>query len=72
VDDGFCSAEGRLDGFSTLREPPDRIVVARQDALSGAFPEDPRALTQDFYTRFYHVTPTSAQIDHVLEHFHGE
>jgi iron complex transport system substrate-binding protein len=30
------------------------------------FPEDLRALTQDFYTRFYHVTPTSAQIDHVL------
>jgi iron complex transport system substrate-binding protein len=30
------------------------------------FPEDLRALTQDFYSRFYHVTPTSAQIDHVL------
>jgi iron complex transport system substrate-binding protein len=30
------------------------------------FTEDLRALTQDFYTRFYHVTPTSAQIDHVL------
>jgi len=30
------------------------------------FPEDLRALTQDFYTRFYHVTPSSAQIDHVL------
>ena len=30
------------------------------------FPEDLRALTQDFYTRFYHVTPTPAQIDHVL------
>jgi iron complex transport system substrate-binding protein len=30
------------------------------------FPEDLRVLTQDFYTRFYHVTPTSAQIDHVL------
>jgi iron complex transport system substrate-binding protein len=30
------------------------------------FPEDLRALTQDFHTRFYHVTPTSAQIDHVL------
>jgi iron complex transport system substrate-binding protein len=30
------------------------------------FPEDLRAQTQDFYTRFYHVTPTSAQIDHVL------
>jgi iron complex transport system substrate-binding protein len=30
------------------------------------FPEDLRVLTQDFYARFYHVTPTSAQIDHVL------
>ena len=30
------------------------------------FPEDLRVLTQHFYTRFYHVTPTSAQIDHVL------
>jgi iron complex transport system substrate-binding protein len=30
------------------------------------FPEDLPTLTQDFYTRFYHVTPTSAQIDHVL------
>jgi iron complex transport system substrate-binding protein len=30
------------------------------------FLEDLRALTQDFYSRFYHVTPTAAQIDHVL------
>jgi iron complex transport system substrate-binding protein len=30
------------------------------------FPEDLRALTSDFYTRFYHVTPSSTQIDHVL------
>jgi len=30
------------------------------------FPEDLRALTLDFHTRFYHVTPSSAQIDHVL------
>jgi iron complex transport system substrate-binding protein len=30
------------------------------------FPEDLRALTQDFYSRFYHVTPSAAQIDHVL------
>ena len=30
------------------------------------FPEDLRTLTLDFYTRFYHVTPTVAQIDHVL------
>ena len=30
------------------------------------FPEDLRALTQDFYSRFYHVAPTTAQIDHVL------
>jgi iron complex transport system substrate-binding protein len=30
------------------------------------FPEDLPALTRDFYTRFYHVTPTDAQIDHVL------
>jgi iron complex transport system substrate-binding protein len=30
------------------------------------FPEDLRALTQDFYSRFYHVAPTAAQIDHVL------
>jgi iron complex transport system substrate-binding protein len=30
------------------------------------FPEDLRMLTQEFYSRFYHVTPTDAQIDHVL------
>jgi iron complex transport system substrate-binding protein len=30
------------------------------------FPEDLRALTRDFYTRFYHVSPDAAQIDHVL------
>ena len=30
------------------------------------FPEDLRALTRDFYRRFYHVTPSDAQIDHVL------
>jgi iron complex transport system substrate-binding protein len=31
------------------------------------FPEDLRALTVDFYQRFYHVTPNAAQIDKVLE-----
>ena len=30
------------------------------------FPEDIRALTRDFYRRFYHVTPNDAQIDRVL------
>ena len=30
------------------------------------FPEDIRALTRDFYRRFYHVTPSDAQIEHVL------
>ena len=30
------------------------------------FPEDLPALTQEFYSRFYHVTPSAAQIDHVL------
>jgi iron complex transport system substrate-binding protein len=30
------------------------------------FPEDLNALTRDFYTRFYHRTPTDAQIEHVL------
>ncbi len=30
------------------------------------FPEDMRALTRDFYTTFYHRTPTSAQIGDVL------
>jgi iron complex transport system substrate-binding protein len=30
------------------------------------FPEDLRALTQDFYSRFYHATPSAAQIDNVL------
>ena len=29
-------------------------------------PEDIHALTRDFYTRFYHVTPSDAQIEHVL------
>jgi iron complex transport system substrate-binding protein len=31
------------------------------------FPEDIRALTADFYQRFYHVKPSEAQIDRVLE-----
>jgi iron complex transport system substrate-binding protein len=30
------------------------------------FAEDLRALTRDFYARFYHVTPSEAQIDRVL------
>jgi iron complex transport system substrate-binding protein len=30
------------------------------------FPEDLRALTRDFYSRFYHVTPSDAQIERVL------
>jgi iron complex transport system substrate-binding protein len=30
------------------------------------FPGDLRALTREFYTRFYHVTPDDAQIDRVL------
>ncbi len=30
------------------------------------FKEDLRELTRDFYAKFYHVTPTDAQIDHVL------
>jgi iron complex transport system substrate-binding protein len=31
------------------------------------FPEDMRELTRDFYTRFYHVTPSDADIDRVLD-----
>jgi iron complex transport system substrate-binding protein len=30
------------------------------------FKEDLRELTRDFYSKFYHVTPTGAQVDHVL------
>jgi iron complex transport system substrate-binding protein len=30
------------------------------------FPEDLRPLTREFYQRFYHVTPSDAQIDNVL------
>jgi iron complex transport system substrate-binding protein len=30
------------------------------------FPEDMRALTRDFYRRFYHVTPSDPQLDRVL------
>jgi iron complex transport system substrate-binding protein len=30
------------------------------------FPEDMHALTRDFYTMYYHRTPSDAQIDHVL------
>jgi iron complex transport system substrate-binding protein len=30
------------------------------------FPEDLRPITRDFYQRFYHMTPTDTQIDHVL------
>ena len=31
------------------------------------FDEDMRALTRDFYSRFYHVTPSDSEIDRVLE-----
>jgi iron complex transport system substrate-binding protein len=31
------------------------------------FDEDIRTLTRDFYSRFYHVTPSNADIDRVLE-----
>jgi iron complex transport system substrate-binding protein len=31
------------------------------------FPEDIRTLTRDFYTRFYHVTPSDEDIDRVLD-----
>jgi iron complex transport system substrate-binding protein len=30
------------------------------------FPEDIKAMARDFYTMFYHVTPSAAQIDRVL------
>ena len=30
------------------------------------FPEDIKAQARDFYTAFYHVTPTAEQIDRVL------
>ena len=30
------------------------------------FPEDMKVLTRDFYTTFFHVTPSAAQIDRVL------
>jgi iron complex transport system substrate-binding protein len=30
------------------------------------FPEDLRPMTRDFYTRFYHQTPTDAQVENVL------
>jgi len=32
----------------------------------GQFPEDLKPLTRDFYTRFYHLTPSDAQIETVL------
>jgi iron complex transport system substrate-binding protein len=32
----------------------------------GQFPEDLKPLTRDFYTQFYHMTPTDAQIESVL------
>jgi iron complex transport system substrate-binding protein len=35
------------------------------------FPEDLRPITRDFYRRFYHITPTDAQLTHVLAAQHG-
>jgi iron complex transport system substrate-binding protein len=35
------------------------------------FPDDLRPITRDFYRRFYHMTPTDAQIAHVLAGQHG-
>ena len=34
------------------------------------FPEDLRPITRDFYRRFYHMSPTDAQIDRVLDGQH--
>ena len=41
-------------------------MVARQDFYPDIFPEDIKVLTRDFYTTFFHVTPSAAQIDRVL------
>jgi iron complex transport system substrate-binding protein len=30
------------------------------------FPDDLKDKTRDFYTRFYHVTPSEAQIERIL------
>ena len=61
-----AQAAVRLGRFPAVGEPADRIVVAGEDSLSGAIPRGLRALTRDFYTRFYHVTPSDAQIERVL------
>jgi iron complex transport system substrate-binding protein len=49
-----------------LREPADRLAVAGENSVPRSVPEDMRALTRDFYARFYHVTPSDQQIDRVL------
>jgi iron complex transport system substrate-binding protein len=55
----FAENAVRLGRFPAVGQPADRAVVARQDPLSRAIPEDIGALTRDFYRRFYHVTPTT-------------
>ena len=52
--------------FPPSRQPAGRPVVAGKILYPDLFPEDLRALTRDFYARFYHVTPTDAQIERVL------
>ena len=57
----------RLGRFPAVGQPADRPVVAGQDPLSGAVPGGlARAARAISITRFYHVTPTDAQIDRVL------
>jgi iron complex transport system substrate-binding protein len=57
--------------FGWLDFPPglNRLIGARWLAAilyPDLFPEDLRNVTRDFYTRFYHVTPTDDQLDMLL------
>ena len=56
----------RLGRFPALGQPADRAVVAREDSLSGALSRGHARADARFLPRFYHVTPTDAQIDRVL------
>ena len=44
----------------------DQAAKITEAKAKGFAPEDLRALTRDFYARFYHVTLSDAQIDRVL------
>jgi iron complex transport system substrate-binding protein len=43
-----------------------RLCWLRLVRYPAVFTEDLRPIVRDFYTQFYHQTPTDAQLEHLL------